>query len=420
MGSLNILLVNHYAGSNVHGMVFRPFYLGREWVRMGHKVTIVAASFAHVRTRSPDINGTVTEEYLDGIRYIWLKTPRYTGNNFGRVCNILTFLSRLYLCRNEVLRGFRPEVIIASSTYVLDIFVANRLAHKYNAKLIFEVRDLWPLTPMMLGGMGSRHPFIVPLRVAEDFAYRNSDKVVSVLSGSGPYMESRGMEASKFVHIPNGIDPLEWETCRTRLPGEHADLLARLRSEGRFVVAYCGSHGLAMDLDTLVQTASLLRNEALTVVLVGQGPEKERLQAIASVENLNNVVFLPPVPKGSMPDLLTSMDALYIGLRKSPLFKFGVSSNKLLDYMMAARPVIHAVESADDIVAESGCGISISPESASELAQALIRMMRTPPTERDRMGMKGKDYVLEHRDYRILAKRFLDAIECIDSEGETK
>jgi glycosyltransferase involved in cell wall biosynthesis len=405
----NILVLNHYAGSRIHGMVLRHFYLGREWVRRGHKVTIVGASFAHVRNQQPETTGSVTEETVDGVRFLWLKTPPYSGNNVGRVLNMSTFVVQLFLKQRRLVDGFTPNVVIASSTYPLDIFPAKRIAEKYKAKLIFDVRDLWPLTPVMVASMSSRHPFVMMLQWAEDFAYRHANKVTTVLPVAKSYMVSRGMQPEKFVYIPNGIDTGEWEDGKSTLPEGHLRTLEDLRAKGRFIVGYSGAHALAVDLDTVLDAASLL-DVPTTFVLVGHGTEKERLEARGFGGN-SNVVFLPSLAKASVPALLGSMDALYIGLKRNPLFKFGISPNKLFDYMMAAKPIIQAVEAGNDPVAVSGCGISIAPESAEELAGAVRRLMQMDPSERKGMGALGKQYALENHDYRVLAQTFLEQFD---------
>lgn len=408
--TMNILLINHYAGSKVHGMEYRPFYLAREWVRAGHQVTIAAASYCHYRSETMPMEGNVQEEHIEGIRYVWLKTPRYEGNGFKRILNMMTFLMQLSARTGKLVETGKPELVIASSTYCLDILPAYRIARRYGAKLVFDVRDLWPLTPVILGEMPRWHPYIFTLQMAEDFAYRNSDVVVSVLKKSDSYMQSRGMDQQKFVFIPNGVDPEEWRDTQMDLPLQHRRELARLRNEGRFMIGYAGSHGLANALDTFIEAAALVADEPVALVLVGQGPDREDLQAKASEAGLTNVVFLPAVPRQAVPRLLDSMDALYIGWRKEPLYRFGIGANKLLDYMMAGKPVIHSTDSGHDIVAESGGGISVPPERPSEVAEAIVRLLHMSDRERAEMGARGRAHVLTHHDYRLLARRFLQAV----------
>ncbi|MEJ2719078.1 MAG: glycosyltransferase family 4 protein, partial [Deltaproteobacteria bacterium] len=337
---MNILLINHYAGSSAHGMEYRPYYLAREWVRAGHQVTIAAASYCHYRTQTMPMESNVQEQHIDGIRYVWLKTPQYNGNGVRRVLNMVTFLMQLSAHTHKLIETGKPELVIASSTYCLDILPAYRIARRYGAKLVFDVRDLWPLTPVLLGEMPRWHPYVFTLQMAEDFAYRHSDIVVSVLKKADSYMQSRGMDREKFVFIPNGIDPDEWRQNKVILPLQHRRELSRLRSEGRFIIGYAGSQGLSNALDTFIDAASLVAGEPVALVLVGQGPEQANLQSKASEAGLKHVVFLPSVPRQAIPCLLDSMDALYIGWRKEPLYQLGIGANKLLDYMMAGKPVI--------------------------------------------------------------------------------
>lgn len=405
---MKVLLINHYAGTLQYGMEYRPYYLAREWTKMGHDVTIIAASFSHVRSKQPMVNESMTEELIDGIRYIWIKTPPYRGNGIKRVLNMLNFVLRLMLVSKKLARKIDPDVVIASSTYPLDIYPAYHIAKFADSKLIFEVHDLWPLTPMEIGGMPKWHPFIVIMQRAEDFAYKHADKVVSILPKALDYMVTRGLNPEKFVHIPNGIDTSEWQSCNCSLPSEHEEIFERLKKENKFIVGYAGSHGLANALDYFVESAKYLNDLPVSLVLVGQGPEKDKLEEYAVKNSLTNVFFLPPVPKNSIPVLLDKMDVLYIGLRKSPLFRFGVSPNKLFDYMMAGKPIIYAIDAGNDLVAESGCGISVAAENSIAIADAIKKLFLLSPVQRKEMGERGRKYVIENHEYKVLAKKFFE------------
>jgi len=408
---MNILLINHYAGSKYYGMEYRPFYLAREWVRLGHNVAIVAGSFSHVRNLNPSVDDNYCEEIIDGVKYVWLKTPYYQGNNSKRVWNIFTFIKRLYQYRSSLVKDYMPDVVIASSTYPFDIFPARYIARSYRAKLIYEVHDLWPLSPIGLGGMSKWNPFIMLMQHAENFAYKSAHKVVSMLPRAKDYMQEHGMEPHKFNHVPNGVAVDEWEDSNQDLPNEHRNVIIDLKSSGKFLVGYLGSHGASNALHVLIHVARILRNEPVGFVLVGQGPEKENLRRKAMECGLNNVAFLPPVSKATVQTLLNCMDVLFIGWLGLKLYRFGVSPNKLMDYMMAAKPVIHAIETGNDMVAESDCGISVPAEDPKAIADAVLKIMDMSSQEREEMGMRGRKYVMEHHDYKVLAKRFLEVME---------
>lgn len=405
---MNILLINHYAGSQRHGMEFRPFYLAREWVRAGHKVQILAASHSHIRAQQPVVNGTKLDEDIEGINYRWYTTPKYSGNNISRVKNMLAFLWALWIDRHRLVNEFQPDVVIASSTYPMDIWPAQRIAKLAKAKLVYEVHDLWPLSPMELGSMSRWHPFIMWVQMAEDYAYLHADKVVSMLPKAKQYMQFRGMAAEKFAYVPNGVDEQEWAEPEP-LPLEVFKQLDRIKNNGLPIVAYTGTHGLANALDVLLDAANQLQGKA-QILLVGTGPERARLLSRVKQENLTNVLMLPSIPKKAVPSLLSVIDIAYIGWHRNSLYRFGISPNKLMDYMMASKPVIHSVEAGNDPVAEANCGITVPPGDAKAVSNAVLQLTKLPLEERQAMGLAGREFILKYQTYSVLAKRFTDAI----------
>lgn len=424
---MNLLLINHYAGSTSHGMEFRPYYLAREWIKLGHKVRIVAASHSHVRTRQPSAQLIDTTETIDGIEYQWLRTPAYNGNSAARAINIFTFAGKLLAANKRLARDFRPDIVIASSTHPFDIYGAQRIARLANARLIFEIHDLWPLSPIELGGMSPSHPFILAIGAAECHALKTADAVISILPLTKDYLVGRGMAPEKFSHIPNGIDIREWDVPLQPLPSTHASVLQRLREQGKFLIGYAGAHGTANQLFNVLDAAARCRDAQVHFVLVGHGPEKERLIGETKQRGLTNITFLDPVPKTAIPSLLSRFNVLYFAMKKEKLYRFGISLNKLMDYMMAARPIIQAVVAGNDPVKDSGCGLTIAPEDPQALLDAIDHLKHLDRDAVDAMGQRGRAYALGHHDYRVLAKQFLKAAAgtpCADtakplSEGET-
>ena len=407
---MNILLVNHYAGSPRDGMEYRPYYLAREWVRAGHRVQIVAAAYSHVRTRQPVLAGDALDEVIDGIAYRWLPAPSYVGNGVGRVKNIWAFLSRLRRETPKLVAEFRPDVVIASSTYPMDIWVARRIARLARAKLVYEVHDLWPASPIELSGMSRWHPFILMCQKAENDAYRDADVVVSMLPVVAEHMRAHGLDLRKLHIVPNGVALEEWQTDPRPLAPELATYLAALKRGGRTIVGYAGSHGLPNALDVLLDAAKLLRDDKLSFVLVGDGHEKPRLVERVRAEGLDHVAMLAPVPKSQIPALLAAFDIAYIGWQRVPIYRFGIAPNKLMDYMMAGRAVLHSVEAGNDPVTEADCGLTVAPESAAAVAEGLRELADKTPEVRALMGERGRAFVVEHHSYRVLAQRFIDAV----------
>jgi glycosyltransferase involved in cell wall biosynthesis len=409
---LNILLLNHYAGAPDLGMEYRPYYLAREWVRAGHKVCIVAAGFSHVRARQPQATRRVREQTIDGIVYRWVPAPRYTGNGIGRALNIATFLVTVWLDARQLAREWQPDVVIASSTYPMDIWVARRIARvcRSRAKLVYEIHDLWPLSPIELNGMSPRHPFIRLCQRAEDDAYRHADCVVSMLPKVQHHVAEHGLDLARLVIVPNGIATEEWQATPQPLREDVQTTIGAARAHGLLIVGYAGSMGLPNALDTLLDAALLLQGEPLAIVMVGDGHERVRLWQRLQRETIANVTLLPPIPKAQIPAFLSAIDVAYIGWQHQPIYRFGIAPNKLMDYMMAGCAVLHSVRAGNDPVAESGCGLTVAPEDAGAVAQGLRQLSALSAAERRAMGQRGREFVLSNHSYSVLAKRFLDAV----------
>ncbi|MBK6470877.1 MAG: glycosyltransferase family 4 protein [Betaproteobacteria bacterium] len=403
---MRLLLVNHYAGSPALGMEFRPYYLAREWVRAGHAVQIVAADHSHVRATQPPAGDSV----VDGIGYRFYPTPAYQGNGLGRVRNIAMFLHHLFYDTPRLVREFRPDVVIASSTYPMDIWVARRIARRAGAKLVYEVHDLWPLSPIELSGMSPRHPFALLCQAAENAAYRDADVVVSMLPKVQGHMAAHGLDLKKLHIVPNGITLDEWQGTPPPLRDDVSAALAAAAAAHGTVVGYAGSMGAPNALDTLLDASALLREEPFRFVLVGSGHEQARLAQRVADEGLTNVTFLPPIPKAQVPAFLAQVHIAYIGWQRVPIYRFGIAPNKLMDYMMAGCAVLHSVDAGNDPVAEAGCGLTVPPQDASAVADGLRRLAAVPAGERRAMGERGRAFVLANHTYPVLARRFLEAL----------
>ena len=402
---MNILYLTHYAGSPALGMEYRPYHLAREWVRAGHRVRMVAANFSHVRARQP----APGSETIDGIDYEWVATPPYQGNGFGRVRNIAVFLGRVWARTAAMVREFRPDLVIASSTYPMDIWVARRIARRSGATLVFEVHDLWPLSPIELSGMSPNHPFALLCGWAERVAYRDADVVISMLPKVHAHMASRGLDLRKLHIVPNGISPEDWALAPASLREDVAAALATARAAGSTLVGYAGSMGAPNALDTLLDAAALLRDVPLHIVMVGDGHDQARLARRVADEGLANVQMFAPIPKAQIPAFLAAVDLAYIGWQRVPIYRFGIAPNKLMDYLMAGCAVLHSVEAGNDPVAEAGAGITVPPESPEAVAEGLRRLIGLGADERRRMGERGRAFVQAHHTYPVLARRFLDA-----------
>jgi glycosyltransferase involved in cell wall biosynthesis len=168
-------------------------------------------------------------------------------------------------------------------------------------------------------------------------------------------------------------------------------------------------------LDTLLDAAALLSKEKLTFILVGDGHEQLRLQVRCRTEGLCNVMMFGSVPKAQIVELLATVDMAYLGAPRYSIYRFGVSPNKMIDYMMACVPILYAIEAGNDPVAEAGCGLSVPAESPKDLAKSILELASLSSSARMAMGEKGRSYALAHHTYDVLAKKFIKAVESVES-----
>lgn len=396
-----IWLVNQYAGSIYHGMQYRPYYLGQEFIKHGYEVHVISGSFSHQFTTQPTTSGEITHENIDGINYHWVKLNAYgNSSGVGRIKNMWTFSRKLRSIPQAI--GNTPDVIVMSSPSLFPIRRLVKWKRKYAAKLIVEVRDLWPLTLVELGKVSASHPFVILLQRMENYMYKKADFVVSLLPAAAKHMQSHGMQAGKFKYIPNGVSPAAEEE---NMPLD--DAVAEQIPKGKFVVGYAGSIGLANAMEYFVAAADSLKDhQNIHFVLVGKGAEVENLKTQAA--GLSNVTFLEPVGKRQVQSLLAAFDACYIGWRKEEIYRFGISANKLFEYLLSRKPIVHSTNAANDPVKEAGAGISVDAEDPSAIAHAISKLADCSEGERQKMGESGMQYVKDHHLYDKLAQQYIE------------
>lgn len=408
---MNILYFFHYAGSPEYGMSFRPYYMAREWVKQGHNVTIIASSFSHLRQKNPTVEKDFQEEMVDGIRYVWLKGNEY-GGSIARIRNIASYVWKLQRNAKKITKQFKPNLVIASSTYPLDNVPAHKIAKKAGAKHCYEAHDIWPLSPMVIGGYSKWHPFIVVMKWAENFACRKADKVISLLWNSEKHYRECGLKPGHFACVPNGFAADEWDPKASEqpLPEEHEKVFATLKD--KVVVGFAGGFAASGALTNLIESAKLLRDhQELAFVIVGKGPEKENYLKLIQQYGLTNFYVLPAVPKKLVPAVNAHFDIAYIGGVHSVLHKYGTSANKLTDYMLAGKPIIQAIDEPGSVVERVGCGIQVEAENPELTARAIEKLYFISEDEREEMGLKGRNYTVENLEWGKLAESFLKIME---------
>lgn len=397
---MNIWIFNHYAATPAFVGGTRHYDLACQLVQRGHTVTIFASSYNHFikkETHHYDEGAFYLKENIEGINFIWVKTTKYIGT-IKRIKNILDYTFQAYRAAKEELaaQAPAPDVVIGSSVHPLAAYIGYRLAKKTGKPFYFEERDLWPQTFVDFGKISQNNPLTKALYVFEKFLYDRASKIIVLFDKASDYVESRGVSRDKVIYLPNGVNLNNYQDIR-----QDEDIL-KLMQPYKYKVIYTGSHGIANHLEPFIETANLLKDHPdIQFILVGDGAKKDDLKKMAANYGLQNVTFLDPIPKEKIPYLLSLADLAFISIKKSPLYRWGFSMNKLCDYMASGLPVM--LYSSKDVIGgfQDIEGINLS-ESTAELAEVILEKVYDEVYKR-KAGDSLKKYAENNYSWEKLA-----------------
>ncbi|MCR9134047.1 MAG: glycosyltransferase family 4 protein [bacterium] len=399
----NLWVINQFASTPAYssGAGERFYYLAPFFDRADYNIKIFSGGYNHLFLAYPKTPLLFNREDIPGGQMIWIKMRHYSGESFvGRFLSWFEFLFKLFCFRFE--KKDVPDIVLVSSMSIFPVFYALYLRIRFSTKVILEVRDIWPLTPIELGGYSKHNPFIRMMSWVEKYSYRKVDKLVSVLPGFSRHVETVISVEKDISWIPNACSPI-FENIES-----HSTPLYKLDSQ-YFNILYTGAMGIANAMEYVIKAAQLLEeNKTIRFILIGDGPEKETLQLQYS--HLSNVAFLPKVSKNNLHSIISQADATIISWRNKKLYEYGVSANKYNDYMLASKPIISASNIKDDPVILSGAGIQAEAENPNSIAKAVQELFKMSPQARIDMGKKGKEFVLANQTYEVIAKKYIRII----------
>jgi glycosyltransferase involved in cell wall biosynthesis len=408
---MRIIIVTHYFPPEIGAPQARLSGLAAAWAADGDEVTVLTGMPNHpTGVIPPEYRGAIRRrERSDGYRV--LRTWLFATPNEGTARKTIGHLSFMI---SSVLLGGRAsgpaDVIVVSSPTFFAVGAGWLLARLKRARLVVEVRDLWPAIFTELGVLTSR-PVIRLLERLELAAYAAADTVIVVSDGFRTNLIARGVPVGKVHTIRNGVRLGEFD------PDAPADTLLRARLgayPGDCLVLYAGTHGISQGLTSVVDTAAQLTDEAIRFAFVGDGADKQRLRHRVAEHGLRNVTLLPGVPHEQVPSLLAAADICLVPLRDVPLFSFFIPS-KMFEYLAAGKPVVAALAGeAAQILREAGAWV-VPPADSEALADA-IRTLAADPQQRLAMGRQGRYYVEKHFDRGALAQLYRKLLDASESQ----
>ena len=395
---MNIWIFNHHALTPDMSGGTRHYDFAKELINRGHSVTIIASSFHYSKYKEMKEYGT--KEYLQenivGVDFIWIKTPPYFGNGISRVKNMLSYTYKvLNIIPKLDLKN--PDIIIGSSVHLFAVYAAYKLSKKYNTPFIMEVRDIWPQTLIDMG-ISKWHPFIISLGWLEKYLYKKADKIVSNLPYAYKHIQ-KFVSQDKFVWISNGVDL------------DNINYIEKQKTD-KFIVSYTGAIGVANNLTLLVDVAERLKEKKdIFFRIVGDGAEKEKIKELVKIKKIKKISIEDPVAKNEVSKILQSSDVLFLSLIDSPLYRFGISLNKLFDYMAAGRVIIFSGNSKNNPIKDADAGYTIEPDDLKQLEQTILDIYSLQQDERNNIGKKIRKYAEENYSISVLTDKLEKLLE---------
>lgn len=376
----------------------RGFSLMRELASSGDKVVIITSDSNHL-IHAPALNSPYMHESIDGVDLWWIETLKYqTSKSIRRALSWLHFEWRLFRMPKEDLPT--PDVLIISSLSLLTILNGFLLRRRYHCRLVFEIRDIWPLTLISEGGFKSYNPLVWILSLVERWGYRHADLIVGTMPNLSEHITSILGYRKPVACIPMGFDE-QVDNQKQPLPD---DYVRRYIPQGKFIVAYVGSIGISNALDSfLACVTQLANNPEIHFLIVGDGDL--RAKYLEQYGQLPNISFGPKVAKDMVQSVLKNCDLLYVaGLTER--WKYGQSLNKLIDYMLSGKPILASYSGFPSMINESECGYFLPSDDVGELKEKILEFASMDRQDLLEMGLRGRRWVLNNRNYRQLARDY--------------
>lgn len=397
-----IWCISKYASTPKYGVGAKLFYVAREFSEMGHNVLLIGSDSNHL-AKYPKSEYKYNFEQYGKLKYMWIKTYKYVRSaSIKRFISWLDFEFKLYRFNFSVKK--KPDIVIVSSLSLLTVLFGIYLKKRYNSKLVFEIRDIHPLTLIEEFGVNKFNPMVLFLGMIEKIGYKNADLIVGTMPNLKEHVKKTTKKDKDVFHSPLGIHRI-WrqpfrinESINKLFPGKE-----------KFVVGYAGSIGISNAMLPFINAIIKLSKEKnIYFVIVGDGDLKNKYRDMLSASD--NVTIGPKINQEDIPYFLSRCDLLYLSTHDSKVWEYGQSLNKLIDYMMSAKPVIASYSGYQSMLNEANSGIFIPTNDTDAIISAIKKFKNMSEEERIEYGVRGREWVLKNHDYKNIAKRYIDKI----------
>lgn len=397
-----IWCISKYASPPNYGVGSKLFSIAKYFSDMESDVVLISSDSNHL-AKYPKSEETYNHEAYGNLHHIWIKTLKYSKSaSLKRILSWFDFEYKLYRLDKKSLE--KPDVVIVSSLSLLTILYGIHLKNKYNCKLVFEVRDIYPLTLTEELGVSKWNPMVLLLSVVEKIGYKKADTIVGTMPNLKDHVEEIIGYKKQVFYSPIGIHAI-WS--KKMVSSDEVDKL--FPNTDHLIIGYAGSMGISNALDCFIDTIQLMAEyKDIYFVLVGDGDlkplYKERLSKI------KNATLGPKLKQNEVPYFLSKCDILYLSTKDSRVWKYGQSMNKLIDYMMSSKPVIASYSGYQSMLNEANSGIFVKTNDTDGIIDAILHFKNMSPAERSAYGDRGRTWVEKNHSYEKIAKDYYKRI----------
>jgi glycosyltransferase involved in cell wall biosynthesis len=415
----NIWIWNHYATNMYKDKAGRHYWFAENLKKQGYSPTIFCASTVHNSNENIDTGRQkYTTNTINGIDFVFVKTPKYIGNGRQRIKNMISFYKNLFSVSKEFAKkNGKPDVILASSVHPLTLVAGIKIAKKFGIPCICEVRDLWPETIVTYGSMQKNSLFAKLLYLGEKWIYEKADKLVFTMEGGKDYIADNGwdvdsggsIDLSKVHHINNGVDLELFEFNKNYFTLNDDDL----ENDESFKVIYAGSIRKANNLQLIIDAAKYVKdnsNENIKFLIFGDGDEKKYLEEKCDQEYITNVIFKGKVNKDYIPYIVSKSNLNILNYSYHDIWKYGGSQNKNFEYLAAGKPILSTITMGYDILEKYDAGISLNTQTRENIGKSIIKISKMSKAEYELLSSNARK-AAENYDFKVLTHKLIDIIE---------
>lgn len=397
---MKILFISKYAGHPKYSRVHcRPFHLCKEWQCLGSTTQLLTSDSNHFTT-FPKTNKIINQHNHEGVDIIWVKTIKYQKTaSIKRILSWIDFEIKNFILVTKHIKDH--DIVIVSSLSLLTIIYGIFIKYKFKSKLIFEVRDIWPLTLIEEGNFSPFHPLSIFLSLVESLGYKKSDLIVGTMPKLDQHVYEKIGKFRSFHFSPLGFDPNNYDQHEVKEDKYSI-------SSNTFNIGYIGSMGISNGLDSFVTAIELLQEENISFTFIGDGDL--RICFEQRLNKFKNVEFKGKVPQLEVHKSIKDFDLLYLSTVDSKVWNYGQSMNKVIEYMLAGKPILASYNGYPSMINEANCGWFFDNRNPEDLAQKILEISKTDRNVLKKMGENGRMWIWKNRTYNSLAREYLSAM----------